>query len=218
MIISALSIGSSQWSREFKQPVYEAWQAVVGDFSANAPPGLRTVYQTSSFHWPWMESERAFFMNAINGMLISLAFACVAIFFATGNWIVTLYAVHAVGFICAAEIALLHLRGYEMGVSESIGTLMVIGYSVDYVVRLAAHYIHSAALTRHARTTESIGEMGVSVFSGAMATIFSAIFLFGAKMNFFRKFAFMIITTVVLALIFSLIYYVALSHSFGPEQ
>ena len=53
-----------------------------------------------------MESERAFFMNAIKGMLISLCFACAVIFLATGNWIVTLYAVHAVGFICAAEIAL----------------------------------------------------------------------------------------------------------------
>ena len=178
MVISALSIGSTQWSREFKLPIYEAWQAVLGDFSTNAPAGLRTVYQTASFYWPWMESERAFFMNAINGMLISLAFACAVIFLATKNWIVTLYAVHAVGFICAAEIALLSLHGYEMGVAESIGTIMVIGYSVDYVVHLAAHYIHSVALTRHARTTESIGEMGVSIFSGAVTTTGSACFLF----------------------------------------
>ena len=157
-------------------------------------------------------------MNAIKGMLISLCFACAVIFLATGNWIVTLYAVHAVGFICAAEIALQHLHGYEMGVSESIGTIMVIGYSVDYVVHLAAHYVHSAALTRDARTTESIGEMGVSIFSGAMTTFGSACFLYFCQMNFFRKFAFMITTTALLALLFSIVYFVALSHSFGPEN
>jgi len=124
-----------------------------------------------------MESERAFFVNAINGMLISVAFASGVILFATGNWIITLYAVHCVGFICAAEMALQHLNGYEMGVSESIGTIMVIGFSVDYVVHLAAHYVHSAALTRFPRTTESVGEMGISIFSGAMTTIGCGSFL-----------------------------------------
>ena len=95
-----------------------------------------------------MESERAFFVNAINGMVISVCFACVVILLATGNWIITLYAIHCVGFICAAEMALQHLNGFEMGVAESIGTIMVIGFSVDYVVHLAAHYIHSATFTR----------------------------------------------------------------------
>ena len=48
-----------------------------------------------------MESEKALFMNSIKGMLVSICFACTVVFLATGNWIVTLYAVHAVGFICA---------------------------------------------------------------------------------------------------------------------
>ena len=164
-----------------------------------------------------MESERALFLNAVKGMVISLCFACAVIFLATRNWIVTLYAVHAVAFICASEIALQRLRGYEMGVAESIGSICIIGYSVDYVVHLAAHYVHSAALTRHARTTESIGEMGVSILGGALTTCGSASFLFLCHLEFFRKFAFMITTTAALALLFSVVYFVALSHSFGPE-
>ncbi len=40
MVITALSIGSSEYPREFKLPIYEAWQAVLGDFSENAPEGL----------------------------------------------------------------------------------------------------------------------------------------------------------------------------------
>ena len=127
-----------------------------------------------------MESERAFFTNAINGMLVSICFACAVVFLATRNWIVTFYAIHCVTFICAAEIALQHMCGFEMGVAESIGTIMVIGFSVDYVVHLASHYVHSGALTRHPRTTESIGEMGISIFSGAMTTLGSSVFLFGA--------------------------------------
>lgn len=164
-----------------------------------------------------MESEKAFFTNAMTGMIISIGFACIVIFLATRNVIVTFYAIHCVGFICAAELSLQVLRGYEMGISESIGTIMVIGFSVDYVVHLAAHYVHSAAVTRHPRSTEAIAEMGISIFSGAMTTIGSAAFLFGGKLGFFQKFAFMISTTVILALCYSLIYFIALSHGFGPE-
>lgn len=104
-----------------------------------------------------------------------------------------------------------------MGVAESIGTIMVIGFSVDYVVHLAAHYVHSAAVTRFPRTTEALGEMGISIFSGAMTTIGSACFLFGGEMNTFKKFAFILTTTCAIALLFSLIYFIALSHGFGPE-
>lgn len=91
-----------------------------------------------------MESERALFMNTIKGMLGSLCFAFIVVFLATGNWIVTLYAIHAVGFICAGELALLKLHGSDLGISESIGILMAIGYSVNYVVRLALVYIQSS--------------------------------------------------------------------------
>ena len=186
MVIAALSIGVTKDSREFKLPIYEAWETILEDFVANkAPPGLKNVYQIASFYWSWMESERAFFVNAIQGMLISIAFACVVIFIATRNWIITLYAIHCVGFICAAEMALQHVLGYEMGVAESIGTIMVIGFSVDYVVHLAAHYVHSAAVTRFPRTTESVGEMGISIFSGAMTTIGSSAFLYGAQLGTF---------------------------------
>ena len=137
-----------------------------------------------------MQSEKAFFDNAMQGMLMAIGFAFVVIFISTGNWVVTIYAIHTVAFICAAEMALQVLNGQEMGVAESIGTILVIGFSVDYVVHLAAHYIHSSLDDRFPRTTEAIGEMGISIFSGAMTTIGSASFLYGGQMIFFKKFAF----------------------------
>ena len=179
---------------------------------------MRTVYQVASIHWPWMESEKALFMNSIKGMLVSICFACTVVFLATGNWIVTLYAIHAVGFICACQLALLKLKGAEMGISESVGILLTIGYSVDYVVRLAVVYIQSHQISRFDRTTEAITKMGVSLFNGAMATVGSTCALFFSQLIFFRKFAFMLSSTVVLSVLFSLIYYSALSHSFGPEN
>ena len=60
--------------------------------------------------------------------------------------------------------------------------------------------------------------MAVSLFNGAMATVGSACLLFFSQLIFFQKFAFMLCSTVMLSVLFSLIYYTALSHSFGPEN
>lgn len=94
---------------------------------------------------------------------------------------------------------------------------MVIGFSVDYVVHLAAHYVHSAEMKRFNRTTEAVGEMGISIFSGAMTTIGCGSFLLMGQMNVFKKFGFTLTTTCTLAILFSLVYFIALSHGFGPE-
>jgi len=37
-------------------------------------------------------------------------------------------------------ICIMVLNGWEMGVSESIGVVLLIGLSVDYVVHLASHF------------------------------------------------------------------------------
>ena len=164
-----------------------------------------------------MQSEKAFFTNAIGGMLMAMGFATVVIYTATQNWIATAFAIHTVAFVCGAEMSLQVLRGYEMGVAESIGTILVIGFSVDYVVHLASHYVHSSTPTRFTRTAESVGEMGISIFSGAMTTIGSASFLYGGQMILFQKFTFIITTTCAIALVFSMVYFIALTHAFGPE-
>jgi predicted RND superfamily exporter protein len=41
------------------------------------------------------------------------------------------------------ELAIMVLNGWEFGISESTGIVVVIGLSVDYVVHLSAAYMHS---------------------------------------------------------------------------
>lgn len=105
-MIAALSIGDSRDPRELKLPIYEAWEADIEKFKETAPFGMKHVYQTASMWWSWMQSESAFFENAIGGMLMAIAFAMVVIFLATKNWIITIFAIHCVGFICGAEMSL----------------------------------------------------------------------------------------------------------------
>ena len=63
--------------------------------------------------------------------------------------------------------------------SESIGVVIIIGLSVDYVVHLSATYIHTPFNDRHERMKQAYTEMGVSILSGTITTFGSGVMLFG---------------------------------------
>lgn len=45
--------------------------------------------------------------------------------------------------VIISVIAVMVFEGWQLGISESIGVVILIGLSVDYVVHLSTHYIHS---------------------------------------------------------------------------
>lgn len=156
------------------------------DFSENkAPTGLKNCYQEADIFWAWMQSEQAFFDGAILGVIISGSLAFVIMLMATQNILLSLYSLVTVIMIVMCVIAVMVLAGWELGVSESIAMVIIIGFSVDYVVHLAAHYGHCQSYDRGSKSENSISAMGVSIFSGAVTTFGSGIFLFGGTIIFF---------------------------------
>ena len=122
-------------------------------------------------------------------MSISGVLAFLIILIATRNILISIYAITSVIFIVLCVVGVMVINDWQLGVSESIAMVIIIGFSVDYVVHLAAHYIHSPPQNRYDRSTDSIASMGVSIFSGGMTTLGSGVFLFGGKIIFFQKFA-----------------------------
>jgi predicted RND superfamily exporter protein len=112
----------------------------------------------------------------------------------------------------------MYSQGWEIGVSESLSMVMMIGFSVDYVVHLSADYMHSAHKSRHDRMKQSYGEMGISIFSGSVTTFGSGVFLFGGKVILFNKFALLITVTVFFSLLSAFCLFGAIMHTFGPEE
>lgn len=168
--------------------------------------------------WAWMQSEQAFFEGVRIGVSISGICAFIILLIATRNFLISFYAIITVIFIVASVVAVMVLRDWQLGVSESIAMVIIIGFSVDYVVHLAAHYVHAAVENRYDRSHDSISAMGVSIFSGAMTTLGSGVFLFGGTIIFFQKFALIITMTVVFSVSYALIYFLAFLHAFGPER
>ena len=90
-----------------------------------------------------------------------------------------------VAIVIISVISIMFLKGWEIGISESIAMVILIGFSVDYVVHLSADYMHSAHPSRNHKMKQAYTEMGVSILSGSITTLGSGIFLFGGQIIFF---------------------------------
>ena len=108
--------------------------------------------------------------------------------------------------------------GWEIGISESLSMVLLIGFSVDYVVHLSADYVHSAHPSRHGRMQEAYESMGVSILSGCFTTFGSGVFLFGGELLTFRKFATIITCTVSISFIVAMFFFGSVMHAIGPEK
>jgi protein dispatched 1 len=128
-----------------------------------------------------MPSERAFVSSAIQGIIIAMAFAYIVLLIATRNIIQASLSLLCVIFIVVSVVAIMHMQGWQLGVSESISVVILIGFSVDYVIHLSADYMHSSFESRHDKMKQAFSEMGVSILSGTITTFGSGAFLFGGN-------------------------------------
>lgn len=146
--VKAESVGDKRSAYEQKYPIYKKWEGYLEDYRTNSPASLKSGVQTGGVFWCWMESERAFLDTAVYGMTIAIGFSFLILLFATRNIILALLAILSVGIVIVSVVAIMVLKEWELGVSESISVVILIGLSVDYVVHLAADYNHSVKETR----------------------------------------------------------------------
>lgn len=142
--------------------------------------------------------------------------ASIILLFSTGNVIITFYSCLTLASIIACIVSIFVFLGYEIGITISLAVVIAIGFAVDYVCHLAAHYVHSIEKKRYERATESIRDMGVSIFSGAITTFGSGAFLFGGRGMQFRQLGVTLTLTVSISLIFAVFFFQALCHAIGP--
>lgn len=126
-----------------------------------------------------MISENAFVSSAIQGIAISMSFAFLVLLGATMNIFLSLYSIFCVAYIVVTVLCIMVLKEWQLGVSECICVVILIGFSVDYVVHLAADYTHSSGITRGDKIKQAYKEMGISILSGCITTAGSGAFLFG---------------------------------------
>lgn len=65
---------------------------------------------------------------------------------------ISFYSITSIIGIVISVISVMWMNGWEFGVAESITVVILIGFSVDYVVHLANHYVESSYDDKFTRT------------------------------------------------------------------
>mmetsp|Transcript_24121 Transcript_24121/g.59630 ORF Transcript_24121/g.59630 Transcript_24121/m.59630 type:complete len:237 (-) Transcript_24121:150-860(-) len=112
-------------------------------------------------------------------------------------------------------------HGWDLGVGETICVVLVIGFSVDYVVHLGHMYQDSnnhGCKTREERFQFAAEYMGMTVIGGAITTAGSGLIMFTCQMQTFTKMAILISVTILFSLLYSFFFFMGLLIIIGPEN
>ena len=200
------------------EEVFESWEGFTSKMNAAAPEGMEG-YQTTRYSWMWLATQRSLVKNAVTGVSICFVLAFLVINVATGNWIVSLCTtITIVGIVCTTMgVGVVAMMGYPLGISEAIAIVILIGFSMDYVLHLAGAYVESKRDDRLDRIQDALTTMGISITAGAVTTLLSGIPLFFAVITFFTKFGFFIFFTICVSFLWAILFFSSVMSAFGPS-
>lgn len=198
-------------------PVYTSWQEELEKLNAEAPAGGKQAIATAGLSWQWQMTQKALVRSMFTGIGVMVVVALVTLMIATLNWTIAVLAMLSIAGIIAMLLGIIRILGWDLGISESIGVVISIGYSFDGAAHIATAYIESKSKSRADKTRDALTDLGISILFGVLTTLGAGLMLFPAIIVFFVKFAGLIVSTVLLSLIWSLGFFPALLCVCGPE-
>ena len=206
-----------------KEPVHALVQEEVKKTKADMPIGLKTLFQEAGYYgWVWMVTQRQLVTSMMTGMAICFPIALGVLLVATGNVLVSLYATVSIGCIVCCVLGFTRsFMNWDLGIAESIAGIIVIGFSVDYVVHLAHMFMEGRDQggfdDRESRVRFAATKMGGTVVGGAVTTAGSGAVMWFCQMTFFTKMAVLITMTILFSILFSLFFFLPALVIMGPN-
>jgi len=224
---SQLQSRASHTAADLKQN-YELFQEWIDEINAPdgrlpTPPTANKAFQTSEGdfngpNWVWMHTQGLFIQSSISGACTGCILAFIVILVATRQILIASAAFVSIACILVTVIAMMQMAGYEMGTITSICITILAGFAVDYVVHFAHAYNHAEAETRSQKCQEAFDMIGVSVLSGMVTSVLAALALLTCSLQFFAKFGFFLICTVVWAWLWGNCFFMCLMRLLGPDN
>jgi len=194
---------------------------IVKEYSANSPATAKSV-NFASEDFVEYSLEVSLVETVTRGLAITFPIVFAVLLLATGNWILAGFSVVAIAFIVITVMGFVFgVIGWELGIAESIVSIMIVGLSVDYAIHLG-HMYTVAGNTEGLKSREdkfhyAVLTMGPTVLAGGLTTLGAGAFLFGAQITFFGKMGVLLTLTVCCSLFYSLIFLMAVAAWLGPE-
>jgi predicted RND superfamily exporter protein len=198
-------------------PHYDDWE----NFMEENKGGIPGMWQTCGM-WSWMVTQEEILKSVFQSIGACLLLAFIILSVATANWIIAsiaLWCVMTILFLCGGAIA---LAGWELGIFEAVGLIVVVGLAVDYSVHIChsfneTRFINGQAARRYGKTEHALAEMGISVCSGAATTFLASLFLLPTSFMFYHVLGIFMVMTVLFSISVSLTMLPAMLCIMGPE-
>ena len=204
-----------------KKDVRAVVDKVLEEINTGAAATTGDVITEAGIEWTWMETEQGLVDGLFTGFAICFPVAFGVLIIATFNIFVSIYAIISIIFIVASVMGVVQMVGYDLGVAESIAGIIVIGFSVDYVVHMAHMYMEAHEIkkldTRLERVAYACENMGGTVVAGAVTTGGSGSFMFFCQLVFFYKMALLIVMTILFSFLFAFCFFVPVLALVGPN-
>lgn len=172
----------------------------------------------SSFDtFPILHLRALYVSNAIQGIGFSILLSFIILIITSMNLYISLIAVTHILLIILTLLSMINFYGWSLGLIESTCVIVFVGISFDYVVHICHSYNHSLYQTRKKRMDFAYAQMGQTIFSGALTTSFSGVFLILCETDTLYKFGILLLTTIVSAIVIALVLLPAQLYLFGPE-
>merc|ERR1740121_101633 len=153
---------------------------------------------------------------AIQGIFVSLSVTAVILALVTFNWMLALIGLLNISIITIVFLGVMPLIPWELGSSECIFLIAVVGLAVDYTVYLL-HAYNEHDGTREEKMQGALSTMGISVASGAITTMGAGLTLFQCQIAFFQQYGSFIFLVILLSLLAALTNLPPLILLFGPQ-
>jgi len=205
-----------------RYPVYELMEyELLEAVNEDAPDSVGNAFQAAG-NWCWLDSERGVIQTLWTGFAITFPVAFAVLLLSTGNVIVTFFAILSIFLIVGNVLGFFnYAMGWPLGFLEAVVAVVVVGFSIDYVLHLA-HMLEEAAtlaklMLRRERVQYALENMGTTIVAGAITTAGSASFMFLCQVYGFNKMAIMICTTIMFSVLYTFLFFVPAMMLFGPE-
>jgi len=189
---------------------HERWGAHVLE---RAPA---TEARQSSEMYVFMVLQNELLAAAIQGILVCLVVTAVILALVTFNWRLALIGLLNICIITVTFLGIMPLIPWELGSSECIFLIAVVGLSVDYTVHLL-HAYNEQGGSREERMQGALSTMGISVASGAITTMGAGMVLFFCDIAFFQQYGSFIFLVILISVLAALTNLPAMLLLAGPD-
>ena len=150
---------------------------------------------------------------------IALAIASMVILLATQSMTIMMLSIISTGYILLATISSVVLMGWTMGLFEAIFFSLVVGLGSDFVLHLALAYVSAQVVggCKEDRAKHALCHMGPSIFGSSSTTLATAFVMTFSEVLTTKKFATVLVLTMVHSTVGGFFFFLVLCLCFGPK-